>query len=105
MNQFFSYWYGSSAPRFFDAYTDTVASTEETFAVRQTMANISKPLFQDYTLGGRVVGVLMRLARIAAGLICYSVMAVLFAVAYLAWLAFPLVCIVSLLGSLIGSKV
>lgn len=104
MNNFFTYWYVQSASRFFQAYRETLSTTEETFAISQTIKNISKPLFQDYTLGGRVVGVLLRCVRIIGGLFSYLLLALLFISTYLLWLAFPAVSLVSLVGSLIGVR-
>ncbi len=43
------------------------ASFEAEVAVISTLKNITKPLFQDYTREGRIIGIFLRLGRIVIG--------------------------------------
>ena len=96
------YWYVKSASRFYTAFQQAESHLEASFAVRDMLRNLDKPLFQDYTLQGRVIGVAIRLFRVALGLAAYAFAAALYLAGYVLWLLFPLLCLANLLGSLIG---
>ncbi len=102
MQELLSFWFISSAPRALAAYRRTIAGFEANLAVATTAKNLGKPLFQDYTFQGRVIGFGFRILRIVFGSLLYVMIGILFAIAYLAWLGFPLFCIVSLVGSFVA---
>lgn len=104
MYAFLAYWYLQSAARFYKGGLAAIGSAEDEIAVLDTARNIGKPLFQDYSRQGRVLGVLFRLARIVAGIICFAVIILGYVALYIFWLALPPLCLVSLVGSLIGSR-
>lgn len=81
-----------------------IGSVEDEVAVVDTARNIGKPLFQDYTRQGRVLGILFRLARIFAGVVMFGSIIIGYGLLYLFWLTAPLICLISILGSLFGSK-
>src|SRR5258708_6648176 len=99
MQHLITYWYLESPARFYSAYRQTVQTLDGTFSVRDTLRNISKPIFQDYTYQGRIIGVLLRLARVVVALFLFLLTALVYAGAFLIWLFFPLICVVSIIGS------
>lgn len=99
MQELLSFWFVSSAPRALAAYRRTIAGFEANLAVATTAKNLGKPLFQDYTFQGRIIGFGFRILRIVFGSLLYILIGVLFATLYLIWLGFPLFCVVSLVGS------
>lgn len=103
MQQLLSLWYIKSGPWAVRRYLETVKSLDGIFAVGATWRHIGKPLFQDYTWQGRVIGVFLRIARIIAGYVTFFFAATLYVVAYIFWLLFPLICAVSLIGGFIGT--
>lgn len=103
MHFFWSYWYLQSAARFYRGGLGAIEDIEDEVAVVDTARNITKPLFQDYTRQGRVLGILFRVARIAAGIAMFGCVIIGYAVLYLFWLALPLICLISLVGSVFGS--
>lgn len=104
MDHLLKLWYVSSPNAAWQFYLRTVGALEGSVGVRDMLRNIRRPLFQDYTWQGRLIGLLIRLVRIAAGLVLYLFVAVLGAVLYLVWLAFPLLCIAAIFGSFAGNS-
>ena len=103
MQSILLFWYKESFGRFYSSCVDSINTLEARFAVRDTIRNISKPIFQDYTLQGRFIGVLLRLARIGGGIFFYSLTVVVYVLSYLVWLFFPVLCTASIIGSVIAS--
>lgn len=95
-------WYVQSAPWALARYMQTVHVLDGTFAVADTWRNIGRPLFQDYTWQGRAIGVVLRILRIFAGGITYLLAGFVFLAVYLFWLAFPVLCIIILVGGFLG---
>ena len=102
MENLFTLWYLRSPAQVWEFYLRVINSLEISIGVRDMLRNIRRPLFQDYTWGGRLIGLIFRLLRILIGCMLYLGVAALFLTLYIAWLLFPAVCIVSLIGSLFG---
>jgi hypothetical protein len=98
MQYLIRFWYLQSLPWALNRYKTTVASFESQIAVQATWKNIGKPLFQDYTFQGKVIGFFFRLFRIVFGGALYACIALAFAVLYLFWLLLPVLCVISILG-------
>ena len=103
MDHLLKLWYVSSPNSAWQFYLRIVGELEGSVGVRDMLRNIRQPLFQDYTWQGRLIGLIMRLARISFGLILYFLMAILGAVIFLIWLLFPFLCVAAILGSFIGN--
>ena len=103
MESLIKYWYLQSPLRFYTAMAHGISTLDATFAVRDTLRNINKPLFQDYTWQGRFIGVLMRLARVGVALFLYFFALVGYIVAFIFWIIFPIICIFSIVGSAVAS--
>lgn len=99
---FFSYWYIGSAARFLRSLRGAWQSTESQIGIVDTFHNLDKPLFQDYTRQGRIIGFVFRLVRILAGLVALAGTAVIYGLAYVVWLLFPTLCLASIAGSLLA---
>lgn len=67
----------------------TAVSFESQIAVVSTLKNIGKPLFQDYSRAGRIIGILMRLARAAAGSLVQVVVLVFYLILLIGWYMLP----------------
>ena len=104
MYAFWSYWYLQSATRFYEGCLAAIGSVEDEVAVIDTARNITKPLFQDYTRQGRVLGVLFRAVRIGIGVLMFGFVIIGYSLIYLFWLMMPLLCLVSLIGSVFGDR-
>lgn len=105
MQELFSFWFVESGPRAIAWYRRVIAGFESNLAIATTAKNLSKPLFQDYTFQGRVIGFGFRLLRIFFGSILYAVIAGFAVVIYLLWLVFPILCIVAIVGSFVAPTI
>lgn len=88
---FFRHWYLDGSRRLAHGFISFLFDMDRIFAVRITMHYFWKPLYGDYSIIGRVLGVVFRTARIIVALGLYAIFAAIFAVIYLAWLAVPFV--------------
>lgn len=103
MQQLLSFWYGQSPNWVYNRFLETIRVLDGRFAVQHMLRNITRPIFQDYDWQGRVIGFFIRLVRILLALIIYVLTFVVYVLAYLIWLAFPLICVGSLVGSLMAA--
>lgn len=71
----------------------TLTVADRSFAVGVTLRHFFEPLYKDYSIVGRILGIVFRSARVAIGGVCYLFLALVFALAYVIWLAIPAVII------------
>lgn len=102
MTTVLTYWYLKSPAWFYNACLECINSLENSLAVRATARNITKPLFQDYTYQGRIIGVLIRSARITLGFFVYILVVLVFVASFLFWISLPFLCLASLVGGFIA---
>lgn len=86
---FFHHWYVDGSRAFGRKFMLTLTAADQAFAIKITLRYFFQPLYKDYSIVGRVVGVVFRTGRIIAGGIVYALIVVAFAIVYLAWLAIP----------------
>jgi|SRR3989344_2275166 len=89
LRDFFHHWYEHGTQRIAHAFISLLESLDQTFAVAITARHFFEPLYKDYTVIGRIVGVVFRASRILLGLTLYLAVACVFAAIYFAWLALP----------------
>ena len=71
----------------------TLTAADQSFAVAITLRHFFEPLYKDYSVIGRILGIIFRTVRVAIGAVFYLILAFVFAVAYLIWLAIPAIII------------
>lgn len=86
---FFHHWYVDGSRAIGHRFIAAMEEADRSLAVKITAQHFFRPLYGDYSPVGRVVGVIFRAGRIVIGLVVYAVIAVLFLLFYLAWLAVP----------------
>jgi hypothetical protein len=87
---FFRHWYVGGSRIIAHAFISTLEDIDRSFAVKITLQHFFEPLYKDYSVIGRILGVIFRSFRVAIGIVIYAVIAVCFAVAYVIWiLALP----------------
>ncbi len=69
----------------------TLTRADQSFAVAITLRHFFEPLYKDYSVIGRILGIVFRSVRVAIGGVCYLVIALVFAAVYLIWIAIPAV--------------
>lgn len=89
LGSFFRHWYLGGFYVFAHRLTSVIVALEQTFALRVTLRNLFKPLYQDYTVMGVVLGFIFRPLRLLIGGLLYVFVALLCAVLYGVWAAIP----------------
>jgi hypothetical protein len=86
---FFHHWYVDGSRAIARNFMATIAAADHSLALKVTINHFFEPLYKDYTVIGRILGVVFRTCRIAIGLVAYLFLTAFFAVIYLVWLAIP----------------
>lgn len=89
IGSFFEHWYHDGSVWFFHACISSLEHFDQTLAIRVTLAHFSEPLYKDYTIIGRVLGVIFRSGRICIGGIFYFFLVAIYAAFLLLWLLLP----------------
>ena len=90
---FFHHWYADGSRVFAHRLISTLQAADQTIAFKITMMHFFEPLYKDYSVVGRILGVIFRTGRMVLGGIFYAFLLVCFAIAYVVWLAIPAVII------------
>jgi hypothetical protein len=90
---FFHHWYVDGTRAFGRRFMVTLTAADRSFAVAITLRHFFEPLYKDYSIVGRILGIVFRLARVVIGGVCYFFLALAFAIAYVIWLAIPAIII------------
>jgi hypothetical protein len=88
---FFHHWYVDGSRAFARRFMTTIRSADDSFAVAITLKHFFEPLYKDYSIVGRIMGIFFRTLRVIFGGIFYLILAAFFAIAYVAWVAIPAV--------------
>jgi len=86
---FLHHWYIDGSRAFGHALIATFERVDETIAIRVTLKHYFQPLYKDYSIVGRILGIVFRSGRIVIGLVVYLAIAAVFIGAYLAWVLIP----------------
>ncbi len=62
---------------------------DRTLAVKVTMRHFFEPLYKDYTILGRILGVIFRSGRVVVGGMVYLFFGIIFLAICLIWLLIP----------------
>ncbi|HVO28374.1 MAG TPA: hypothetical protein VMT81_00090 [Candidatus Paceibacterota bacterium] len=89
IGDFFHHWYVHGSRAIGNQLMVTLEAADQTFAVKITLRHFFEPLYKDYSIIGRILGVVFRTGRVIIGGAVYLVIAICFAAAYLVWLAIP----------------
>ncbi len=90
---FFHHWYVDASRLFFHKLVSFLEGLDQAIALRVTLKYFFQPLFKDYTVIGRILGVVFRTGRAAIGAFVYFVIIAIFVSAYMLWLIAPVVLI------------
>jgi len=87
---FFHHWYVDGSRSSFHYFLSVLEVVDRTLAVRITLRHFFEPLYRDYTIIGRILGVIFRSGRLLVGGVIYGLLTIIFLAIYLAWLLIPL---------------
>jgi hypothetical protein len=90
---FFHHWYVDGSRVFGRHFMATLTAADQRFAVAITLRHFFEPLYKDYSVIGRILGIVFRSVRVLIGGVFYLALTLAFAFVYLVWLAIPAVII------------
>jgi hypothetical protein len=88
---FFHHWYVDGSRAIGRSFIGTMRNVDQSLAVAITLRHFFEPLYRDYSIIGRILGIVFRTVRVLIGGVFYLFLAAIFAVVYLVWLAIPAV--------------
>jgi len=83
---FFRHWYVGGSRLIAHTFISTLENIDRSFAVKITLQHFFEPLYKDYSMIGRILGVFFRSVRILIGGMVYAAVTAFFALAYVAWI-------------------
>ncbi len=86
---FFHHWYVDGSRVVMHRFMSILEQLDRTFAVRVTFRYFFQPLYKDYTVVGRILGVIFRSGRMLIGGTVYLFLAAAFLVVLAAWFLLP----------------
>jgi hypothetical protein len=89
IGDFFHHWYIDSSRVFFHAFISSLERLDRTLAVHVTLRHFTEPLYGDYTIVGRILGVFFRTWRVLIGAVVYLAVGMVFLAVFLLWLLVP----------------
>ncbi|MEK7508005.1 MAG: hypothetical protein AAB602_02900 [Patescibacteria group bacterium] len=93
IGDFFHHWYVDGSRVFIHSFISKLENLDKGFALQVTIKHFFEPLYKDYSIVGRILGIPFRAVRISIGGIIYLIFSVIFLAMYLAWLLIPAVII------------
>jgi hypothetical protein len=100
IGDFFRHWYADGSRVIAHRFISTLEDVDQSLAVAITLRHFFQPLYKDYSVIGRILGVIFRTGRILIGGAIYLVIAALFFAFYLVWIAIPAAIIFLVLKNL-----
>jgi len=86
---FFHHWYVDGARAIGNKFILTLEAADQSFAVKITLRHFFEPLYKDYSIIGRILGVIFRTGRVLLGGIIYLFITIVFALVFAVWFAIP----------------
>lgn len=99
LGDFFHHWYADGSKIFFNYFLNFLERLDRKFAIRITLRYFFQPLYRDYTVVGRILGVIFRSGRILIGGAVYVSASVVFLLVYFLWLAIPPLIFLYVIGA------
>jgi len=88
IGEFIHHWYIHGSRNLSHFFISFLEKLDQTFALKITVQHFFRPLYKDYTVIGRVLGVIFRSGRIVVASIIYLFFSLIFLAIYLAWISF-----------------
>jgi hypothetical protein len=90
---FFDHWYKDGFVLFSREFVNFLESLDRYFAFRVTLRYLFKPLYQNYTFIGYILGFIFRGARLIGASFVYLLVILTGLILYLIWISIPVVII------------
>jgi hypothetical protein len=89
-------WYPNSFFKFWNFLLNTLKQLDKTFAIKVTIRHWLKPLYQDETIIGYILGFIFRTIRIILAALIYLMIFIIVLSLYLIWAAVPIFLIIKI---------
>ena len=89
LGDFFHNWYVHGSRNLTHYFISVFERVDQVLAVRVTLRYFFYPLYKDYSVTGRILGIIFRSGRILIGVSVYAFLAVIFLIVYLLWFSAP----------------
>ncbi|MCS6789208.1 MAG: hypothetical protein NZ484_01405 [Patescibacteria group bacterium] len=87
-------WYIKGVRWIFHYYISILESLDYYFAVKTNIIHFFEPLYKDYSIMGRLLGIFFRSFRIVVGSLVYLFISLLFLVFLLIWILVPIIILI-----------
>jgi len=91
---FFHHWYVDGSRWLGHKFLNLLSDMDKTLAIQITLRYFFAPLYGDYSIIGRILGVIFRTGRIVIAAVFYLFITIIFILVYLIWIAIPVVPLV-----------
>jgi len=88
---FFHHWYIDGSRAIGRSFMGALTKADQSLALKITIRHFFEPLYKDYSVIGRILGVIFRAGRILVGAVVYVFLLAVFLAVYLVWVALPFV--------------
>lgn len=96
---FFHHWYADASRVFFYKLISFLEYLDQSLALRMTLRYFFQPLYKDYSVIGRILGVIFRTCRIFISVVVYAIVLLIFLAAYVLWLVAPIILVLYIFGA------
>ncbi|MBM3256840.1 MAG: hypothetical protein FJY98_00715 [Candidatus Liptonbacteria bacterium] len=90
VGDFFRHWYMDASRTMFHWLVSLLESLDRTLALRVTVRRFFEPLYQDWSVVGRILGVVFRSIRSLIAIFLYAGICLIWAIIYIVWVSLPL---------------
>src|SRR5258708_1824788 len=87
----FHHWYVDGSRAIAHKFIETLENVDRTVALKITVRYFFQPLYRDYSIIGRILGIIFRSGRVVIGVVFYLFITAIFLALYLIWLAVPVI--------------
>jgi len=96
---FFHHWYADASKIFFYKLISFMEYLDRSLALRMTLRYFFQPLYKDYSVIGRILGVIFRTCRIFVSVVVYAIVLFIFLTTYILWLVAPIILVLYIFGA------
>jgi hypothetical protein len=93
LTDFFYHWFMGGSRNISHGFISALERMDKTFAAKITLRHFFEPLYQDYSVIGRILGVIFRTIRLALAAVFYLALAIIFFAVWVVWILIPVVII------------
>jgi len=95
--RFINHYYIGGSKYIFSKVQDFFRDIDYYLALGITVRHFFEPLYGDYSIVGRILGIIFRSIRVIIALVIYVILSIIVFFIYLLWIFFPLIIISKIL--------